>query len=200
VAQSKKEEKRVTDAEQAYDVARWRKAERERLIQERCLLPVNFRTDRTAVISRELDRLTAERGLKSPTVSVYWPIRGEPDLRPWMRTLIPAGASVALPIALALGEPLIFRKWQPECRMERGLWNIPYPADGEIVTPGIVIAPLVGFDRQSYRLGYGGGFFDRTLAALNPKPFVIGVGYESAELETIFPQPHDIPMDALAIG
>jgi 5,10-methenyltetrahydrofolate synthetase len=84
--------------------------------------------------------------------------------------------------------------------MARGLWNIPYPADGDIVLPHIVIAPLVGFDRQSYRLGYGGGFFDRTLAALSPKPFVIGVGYQSAELQTIFPQPHDIPMDALAIG
>jgi 5,10-methenyltetrahydrofolate synthetase len=190
----------VTDAGQARDVARWRKAERERLIRERCLLPVSFRAERTALIGRQLDRLVAESGMESPTVSVYWPIRGEPDLRPWMRSLIPAGASVALPIAPALGEPLVFRKWHPECRMARGLWSIPYPADGDIVTPRIVIAPLVGFDRQRYRLGYGGGFFDRTLAALHPKPFVIGVGYESAELQSIFPQPHDIPMDALAIG
>ena len=190
----------VTDAEQVRDVARWRKAERERLIQGRCLLPVSYRTDRTALIGRQLDRLVAENGVVSPTVSVYWPIRGEPDLRPWMRTLIPSGASVALPIALALGEPLVFRTWYPESRMARGLWNIPYPADGDLVVPQIVIAPLVGFDRQSYRLGYGGGFFDRTLAALSPKPFVIGVGYASAELQTIFPQPHDIPMDALAIG
>lgn len=190
----------VTDAEQARDLARWRKAERERLIQERCLLPVSYRTDRTVLIGRQLDRLVAESGARSPTVSVYWPIRGEPDLRPWMRTLIPSGARVALPIALALGEPLVFRTWHPECRMAKGLWNIPYPADGDIVVPDVVIAPLVGFDRQSYRLGYGGGFFDRTLAALNPKPFVIGVGYQNAELQTIFPQPHDIPMDALAIG
>ena len=108
----------IADAEQARDVARWRKAERERLIQERCLLPVSYRTDRTAVIGRQLDRLVAESGVVSPTVSVYWPIRGEPDLRPWMRTLIPLGASVALPIALALGEPLVFRRWHPECRME----------------------------------------------------------------------------------
>ena len=81
---------------------------------------------------------------------------------------------MALPIALALGEPLVFRRWHPECRMARGLWNIPYPADGDIVVPQIVIAPLVGFDRQSYRLGYGGGFFDRTLAALSPKPSSLG--------------------------
>ena len=61
----------------------------------------------------------------------------------------------------------------------------------------IVIAPGVGFDRDRYRLGYGGGFFDRTLAAMNRKPLVIGVGYAEARLETIYPQPHDIPMNVI---
>jgi len=79
--------------------------------------------------------------------------------------------------------------------MARGLWKIPYPADGPEVQPGIVIAPLVGFDRQGFRLGYGGGFFDRTLARLAPRPLVIGLGYASSALDTIFPQPHDIGMD-----
>jgi 5,10-methenyltetrahydrofolate synthetase len=84
---------------------------------------------------------------------------------------------------------------QPEARVARGLWNIPYPADGEAIVPNVVIAPLVGFDFQCYRLGYGGGFFDRTLATLNPKPLAIGVDYPDAELHRIFPRPHDIPMD-----
>lgn len=191
----------VIDAEQARDVQRWRKAERQRLIQERCLLPIRDRSDRAALIAKQLDRLISQSDVSTPRISVYWPIRGEPDLRLWMHSFVlRAQVSIALPVALALAEPLVFREWQPECRMARGLWNIPYPADGEIIVPTVVIAPLVGFDRQCYRLGYGGGFFDRTLATLNPKPFTIGVGYASAELKTIFPQPHDIVMDAVVTG
>lgn len=80
--------------------------------------------------------------------------------------------------------------------MERGDWNIPVPpAYAEVLTPDIALAPLVGWDRAGYRLGYGGGYFDRTLAILRPKPSVIGVGLQSAGLSTIVPQPHDIVMD-----
>jgi 5-formyltetrahydrofolate cyclo-ligase len=68
------------------------------------------------------------------------------------------------------------------------------------VLPTIVIAPLVGYDPEGYRLGYGGGFFDRTLAALRPKPLTIGVGHPAGALATIYPQPHDIPMDRLVTG
>jgi 5,10-methenyltetrahydrofolate synthetase len=183
------------EPEQARDVARWRKAERERLIAARCLLTVQDRLDQAAIIAGRLAQIVAASGMAAPVVSVYWPIRGEPDLRAWMRTLFQSGVRVALPIATALGQPLVFREWRPEARMARGLWNIPHPAEGESMVPNIVIAPLVGFDRQGYRLGYGGGFFDRTLARLDPKPLALGVGYPDAELRTIFPQPHDIPMD-----
>ena len=69
-----------------------------------------------------------------------------------------------------------------------------------MVTPTVAIAPLVGFDAQCFRLGYGAGFFDRTLAALEPRPQVIGVGYDAAEVATIFPQPHDVPMDWIVTG
>lgn len=183
------------EPEQARDVARWRKAERERLITARCLLTVQNRLDQAAIIAGRLAQIVAASGMAAPVVSVYWPIRGEPDLRAWMRTLSESGVRVALPIATALGQPLVFREWRPEARMARGLWNIPHPAEGQSMVPNIVIAPLVGFDRQGYRLGYGGGFFDRTLARLDPKPLTLGVGYPDAELRTIFPQPHDIPMD-----
>ena len=81
--------------------------------------------------------------------------------------------------------------------MQSGLWGIQVPARRVVVPHDVMIAPLVGFDRERYRLGNGGGYFDRTLAALGQRPFVIGVGYASAELETIHPQAHDIPMDLI---
>jgi 5-formyltetrahydrofolate cyclo-ligase len=157
------------DAEQALDVARWRKAERQRLISKRCALDVRYRTDQTAVIAQQLQEVIAGSGIEGPIVSIYWPIRGEPDLRPWMRALSESNVRVALPVAVALVQPLVFREWRPDCRLARGLWKIPYPADGEILLPTVVIAPLVGFDPCCYRLGYGGGFFDRTLAQMKPR-------------------------------
>jgi 5-formyltetrahydrofolate cyclo-ligase len=188
----------AVDQEQALDVARWRKAERERLIARRLELPAETRHAQTQGIVDALD------GLIAPTpgtiVSVYWPIRAEPDLRPWMHALSERGVRVALPVALALRQPLVFREWRPHARLARGLWKIPYPADGAEVVPTVVIAPLIGFDAACYRLGYGGGFFDRTLAVLNPRPAAIGVGYTDAAIATIFPQPHDIPMDRIVSG
>ena len=74
----------------------------------------------------------------------------------------------------------------PERPARRGVWNIPYPADGAVVTPDVAVAPLVGFDRACYRLSYGGGFSDRTLASLEPRALAIGVGYPQTELKTIF--------------
>jgi len=80
-----------------------------------------------------------------------------------------------------------------------GLCKIPVPADGDDVVPNIVIAPVVGFDEACFSLGYGGGFFDRTLAALAPRPVIIGVGYAQAAMTTIHPLPHDVPMDVIVI-
>jgi 5-formyltetrahydrofolate cyclo-ligase len=185
------------DARQTADVARWRKAERARLIALRCALPEEDRARHTAAIARRLDEIAARAG---EIVSLYWPIRAEPDLRSWMREACRRGLRVALPVALALGQPLTFREWRPDAAMARGLWKIPFPAEGAEVSPTVVIAPLVGFDSACYRLGYGGGFFDRTLAALARKPVVIGVGYPQLRIATIFPQHHDIPMDWIVAG
>jgi len=186
------------DPVQARDVARWRKAERERLIAARLALPAAYRAAETLAMTRQLEPLLASR--PGAIVGAYWPIRAEPDLRAWLHALHGRGVRIALPAALTLGRPLVFREWRPGAPLERGLWNIPWPADGAVVVPGVVIAPLVGFDRDCYRLGYGGGFFDRTLAALEPRPLAIGVGYAAAALPTIYPQPHDIPMDAIVTG
>jgi 5-formyltetrahydrofolate cyclo-ligase len=95
---------------------------------------------------------------------------------------------------------MTFREWRPHSAMARGLWKNPYPAEGHEVRPTTVLAPLVGFDSACYRLGYGGGFFDRTLAAMGSKPLVIGLGYPQLRIATIFPQRHDIPMDWILTG
>ncbi|WP_246671306.1 5-formyltetrahydrofolate cyclo-ligase [Mesorhizobium sp. 8] len=102
-----------------------------------------------------------------------------------------------LPVVIQKGWPLEYRIWSPGDPLEHGAANILSPARGPAVRPDIVIAPVVGFDTAHYRLGYGGGFFDRTLATMPRKPVVIGVGYREAEMATIHPQPHDIPMDVV---
>jgi len=81
--------------------------------------------------------------------------------------------------------------------MTKGIWDIPIPKERAVVMPDAVLVPLVGFDPCGFRLGYGGGYFDRTLAAARPRPYAIGLGYEDSVLPTIFPQPHDIPMDLI---
>ena len=190
----------AVDPDQARDVARWRKAERARLRTERQALSVEDRAAAGAALARHLREVLSTRieGLQGRVVSAYWPIKGEPDLRPLMAELHRAGVTVCLPIVEQKAAPLVFRGWTPETRMVRGDWNIPVPPpDAEVLIPDITLAPLVGWDGDGYRLGYGGGYFDRTLEALDPRPFTIGIGFQSARLTTIFPQPHDIPLDLI---
>ena len=177
------------------DIARWRKAERERLIQARLAIPADERSAMSTAIATQLDTIVGD--LSGRIVSLYWPFRGEPDLRPWMAPLVARGGTPALPLVVEKAHPLVFRAYRPGDRLEKGVWNIPIPAEGDPVIPDIVIAPLVGVDPGNYRLGYGGGFFDRTLASLPAKPLVIGVGYEMQRIPTIHAQPHDIPMDRI---
>lgn len=184
------------DPEQARDVATWRKAERQRLLAERAAMPVQARHDASQAIAGHLDALLALRfgSLAGLTISAWWPIKAELNLRHWLEGLAGRGARAALPVVATQKAPLIFRVWTPDTRMERGFWSIPIPAEGPEVTPDITLAPVVGWDAAGYRLGYGGGYFDRTLASFSPRPFAIGVGLNAARLPTIFPQPHDIAM------
>ncbi|MBS0377129.1 MAG: 5-formyltetrahydrofolate cyclo-ligase [Proteobacteria bacterium] len=187
----------IVDPRQARDVARWRRAERERLLGLRGAIPPAERLEQTQRLCASLSALIPP---DDRILSLYWPIRGEPDLREWMRQRLSCNGRVALPVATELGRPLEFREWRNGARMTRGLWNIPYPADGAAVRPAVILAPLVGFDGGGFRLGYGGGFFDRTLASLDPRPTVVGVGYAVSEIATIYPQPHDIGMDWIVTG
>lgn len=177
------------------EVMRWRKAERARLIAARLAASAAERAAWAAKITHKLDSLIGD--VKGLIVSVYWPFRGEPDLRAWMKDVATRGGACALPVVVEKGQPLIFRCWIEGQPLKHGVWNIPVPAAGPSVVPDVTIAPVVGFDRQWYRLGYGGGFFDRTLASLPRKPRIFGVGYELQAIQSIHPLPHDIPMDGI---
>lgn len=174
-------------------VAAWRRATRERLIAARVALSVE--AHRAA--SRGIDeRLTAHfSDLASGLTGFYWPFRREFDALPFARRLIAAGGAVALPVVRGKGEPLEFRRWQPGTKMNVGVYDIPYPAEGKAVRPTALLVALLGFDREAYRLGYGAGYYDRTIAAMVRRPRIIGIGFELGRLETVRPQPHDFPMD-----
>jgi len=190
----------AVDPAQTRDVARWRKAERKRLRGERDRMPVADRQSVGAALIDHLRQVLRDRfgGMQGMVFSAYWPIKGEPDLRPLMSELHKAGVTIALPLVETRAAPLTFRRWTPDMTMVRGDWSIPVPPpDAPELTPDIVLAPLVGWSADAYRLGYGGGYFDRTLAALKPRPFVIGVGFDAARLRTIYPQPHDMPLDLI---
>lgn len=173
----------------------WRRAERQRLLALRTGTATMMRREWGRKIEARLRALLAER--PRIILGVYWPFQAEFDPRPLVDWLIANGCAAALPAVIDKKGPLEYRAWRPGDPLVDGVWNIPIPEKREIVVPQAVLAPVVGFDRECYRLGYGGGYFDRTLAALEPRPLAIGVGFELSLLDTIRPQPHDIPMDLL---
>jgi 5-formyltetrahydrofolate cyclo-ligase len=171
----------------------WRRATREALVAARMALPEAALESHRTSIDRHLTHDFPD--LADGVVAFCWPYRNEYDARFLARQLRERGARTALPVVVAPRTPLIFREWHPGVALARGVYDIPYPAEGPAVRPGTVLLPMNGFDAGGYRLGYGGGFFDRTLAALDDRPRVIGVTYELARIPTIHPQPWDIPMD-----
>jgi 5,10-methenyltetrahydrofolate synthetase len=175
------------------EITAWRKARRAELIGRRASVDPALRR-------RWNERMTAllEAGfavLAGRVVGFCWPYKGEFDTRFAIRYWRDRGATAALPEVVAKGQPLRFRKWWPGAPTAPGVYDIPVPAGTEVVVPEAAVVPMNGFDEQGYRLGYGGAYFDLTLAALDPRPLAIGVSFEFARLPTIFPQPHDIPMD-----
>jgi 5-formyltetrahydrofolate cyclo-ligase len=175
--------------------ADWRKAERRRLVAARLAMTDAERTAASAAIEAALEARFPPGAL--PILAGYWPIQGEFDPLPYLRRVIAVSGAVALPVAKRPVAPLEFRLWTPDAPMTTGLWDIPHPAEGAAVVPSALLIPLVGFDGAGHRLGNGGGYYDRTLAALQPKPLAIGVGFELGRLGSISPQPHDQPMDAI---
>ena len=181
--------------QQSVDVARWRKSERARLIAARLSMTPGTRRHFGDRIAEHLERRIGDVG--GLVVSAYWPIRGEPDLAGLMDRIVSRGGRTALPVVVGQHQPLVFREWRPGADLECGFGNMPVPAVGSEVVPDVVIAPVVGFDTACYRLGYGGDPLDRTLGSMPKRPRVYGVGFSAAAIPTIFPQPYEVPMDAM---
>jgi 5-formyltetrahydrofolate cyclo-ligase len=174
----------------------WRKATRTSIVAERRALPRSEKTRRASAVLAALRADAASFAGKR--VGFYWPMKGEIDLLPFVRAVLPELSAAALPVIIEKQRPLEFWQWTTRTELcNRGVWNIPYPAERILVEPEVLLVPLVGFDRAGYRLGYGGGYYDRTLAPPEKRPRLIGVGFELGRLPTIHPQPHDIPLDVI---
>jgi 5-formyltetrahydrofolate cyclo-ligase len=176
-------------------VRTFRKAKRAELLTRRGRLT---RGERNRAAESLTERLLATVDLGAYAVlGFYWPIRGELDLRDVARRHVAAGGLAALPVVVQKDAPVEFWQWTHGAPMQRGLWNIPVPAQRRVVTPDVLLIPLVGYDAAGYRLGYGGGYYDRTIATTVPRALRIGVGYDDTELATIHPQPHDMAMNVI---
>lgn len=171
----------------------WRKKKRLELLACREAVTNNDRIQWSMKITSSL-----EHGfpiLWKSTVGFYWPYRGEYDPHPAMSTLQRRGAVLALPEVENERKLLCFRRWWKEAPMKIGAYNIPVTDNTELVMVNAIIVPMLGFDTQGYRLGYGGGYYDRTITGINSIPLVIGVAFEILRLDNIYPRPHDVAMD-----
>ncbi|MCI0429675.1 MAG: 5-formyltetrahydrofolate cyclo-ligase [Rhodospirillales bacterium] len=180
------------------DIRAWRRATRAELLARRLRLPRDEKERVRSAVREFIWEQFPE--LRRACIGFYWPFKGEIDLRHLVRDFLAIGAEAALPVVVEKRQPLEFWAWRPRMKLERGIWDIPVPAAPNAVRPTALLVPLLGFDAAGYRLGYGGGYYDRTLATMKPTPLTIGVGYEFGRLETMHPQPHDIPLDAIVTG
>ena len=138
-------------------------------------------------------------------IGAYWPIKGEFDPLPALHRWKEDGELLDQPEPRRIGLPVVdkqtrtmtFHAWYPGCPMEEDAYGIPKPKDTEIIIPTLVFAPCVGYGPGGYRLGYGGGFYDRMLADLHPKPFAVGLGFGMGFLPDFEPEAHDVPLDAI---
>jgi 5-formyltetrahydrofolate cyclo-ligase len=178
----------------------WRKS----LIDKR--LALADRAWRNDLLQRVMRVWLIER--PETVIGAYWPIKGEFDPLPalfrWQEAGLEEDARaaqrqrrIALPVVNKVDKTLTFHTWVPGCPMEEDAYGIPKPKDTEVVQPSLIFVPCVGYGPSGFRLGYGGGFYDRTLAQIQPKPFTVGLGYDFAWLPDLQPEIHDVPLDAI---
>ncbi len=132
-------------------------------------------------------------------VGLYWPLPGEFNARDVLTQWLAQSAShtAALPVVVNRKSPLEFWRWTPESSLTIGDYGIPIPAQKEPLCPDLLLIPCLGFDSTCLRLGYGGGYYDRTLAACSPRPITIGLAYEYTHLPTLPREPHDVQLDLI---
>ncbi len=183
------------------DQAQEKKALRAALIEQRNQLP--DRRLREDLLQRVMRIWLV--GRPEIVIGAYWPIKGEFDPLPALHRWKEDGELLDQPQRRRIGLPVVnketrsmtFHAWYPGCPMEEDAYGIPKPKDTEVIVPTLLFAPCVGYGPGGYRLGYGGGFYDRMLATLNPKPFSVGLGFGMGFLPDFEPQPHDMPLDAI---
>lgn len=170
-----------------------RKLQRERLLAVRAALP---------------DRESRERALRSHVaqwlshsdtraLAFFWPIRGEPDLREVVADWLADASHRVAALPVVEGDGLAFHAWTRDAPMRAAEFGIPVPAHGRPVQPDTLLIPCVGYDGQRYRLGYGGGYYDRTLARTVPWPLCVGVAFAGTRIESVEPRPHDMQLDVV---
>ncbi|HXP77316.1 MAG TPA: 5-formyltetrahydrofolate cyclo-ligase [Stellaceae bacterium] len=153
-----------------------------------------------AVRNRLIAWIAATPVARGSVISGYWPIRDELDPRPAMQALAEQGFRTALPISLARGEPLAFRAWSPGDPLAPDIMRIQAPlSSAPEVVPSLVLVPMLAFDRAYHRLGYGAGFYDRTLATLRARgtPLAVGLAFSVQEVEQVPVDEADAPLDAV---
>ena len=141
-------------------------------------------------------------GRRETSIGAYWPIKGEFDPLPALYRWSEGGPDgaprrIGLPVADRATESLRFRVWYPGCETELDAYDIPKPKGTEEFVPQLLVVPCLGFGPGGVRLGYGGGFFERTLAALKPRPVTVGVSYTHGFLPFLRAAPGDLPLDAM---
>jgi 5,10-methenyltetrahydrofolate synthetase len=161
---------------------------------------------RDAMSALEHQRLSAQiatalqgvfEQLQPRCVGFCWPWRGEFDAREEVANWLARhrDCRAALPVIEQTGAALRFREWTPESVMAPGPFGIPAPVSGEWCVPDVMLLPVVAIDPAGFRLGYGGGYFDRTLAAMQPRPVTVGLGFDFQQVASIAPEPWDVPLD-----
>jgi 5-formyltetrahydrofolate cyclo-ligase len=178
-----------------------KRALRQQLIEQRLALP--DRLQRCELLQRVLRIWLVNR--PDTVIGAYWPIKGEfdplPALHRWKEDgeLLdePQLRRIGLPVVDKMHKTLTFHAWYPGCPMEEDAYGIPKPKDTEVIVPTLLFVPCVGYGPGGYRLGYGGGFYDRTLASLEPRPYTVGIGFTHGFLDELEPEPHDVPLDAI---
>jgi 5,10-methenyltetrahydrofolate synthetase len=183
------------------DKSQEKRALRKQLVEARLNMP--DRMQRSDLLQRVMRIWLVNR--PDIVIGAYWPIKGEfdplPALHRWKEDgeLLdePQPRRIGLPVVDKQHKTLKFHAWFPGCYMEEDAYGIPKPKDTEVIVPTLLFVPCVGYGPGGFRLGYGGGFYDRTLATLQPKPYTVGLGFTNGFIGDLEPEPHDVPLDAI---